>query len=179
MAREAESPLDDLPVLRSKELQKANVLWLDKYKPKRFIDLLSDERTNREVLLWLKRWDRFVFPDKKTNLDASNSASKPSGFKQKQQQQSFGGGNGNGFKSRFDSSNNNSNNEPTAEDEDPRPFQKIILICGPPGAGKTTLANIVARHAGYNPIEVNASDDRTAGVLKNKVALISSSSLGQ
>jgi chromosome transmission fidelity protein 18 len=43
------------------------------------------------------------------------------------------------------------------------------LICGPPGAGKTTLANIVARHAGYNPIEVNASDDRTSNVLRNKI----------
>lgn len=170
MAKEAESPLEDLSVLRRQEPQKANVLWLDKYKPKRFIDLLSDERTNREVLLWLKRWDRFVFPDKKTTLDASNSASKPSGFKQ--QNQSFDG-NGNGAKSRFD----NNGNESTMEDEDPRPFQKIILICGPPGAGKTTLANIVARHAGYNPIEVNASDDRTAGVLKNKVLLMLSSSL--
>lgn len=170
MAKEAESPLEDPSVLRSQEPQKANVLWLDKYKPKRFIDLLSDERTNREVLLWLKRWDRFVFPDKKTTLDASNSASKPLGFKQ--QKQSFDG-NGNGVKSRFD----NNGSESTIEDEDPRPFQKIILICGPPGAGKTTLANIVARHAGYNPIEVNASDDRTAGVLKNKVLLMLSSSL--
>ncbi|KAF4519015.1 hypothetical protein B566_EDAN009778 [Ephemera danica] len=40
-----------------------------------------------------------------------------------------------------------------------RPMQKIALLCGPPGLGKTTLAHIVAKHAGYNPVEVNASDD--------------------
>jgi chromosome transmission fidelity protein 18 len=140
------------------------VLWLDKYKPKRFIDLLSDERTNREVLSWIKKWDRYVFPDKKPAEGASFAQQdKPSGFKQ-----SFGGGGRSGnFPSKF--GGEHPGNGEGNEDDDPRPFQKIILICGPPGAGKTTLANIVARHAGYNPIEVNASDDRTAGVLKNKV----------
>jgi Holliday junction resolvasome RuvABC ATP-dependent DNA helicase subunit len=29
-----------------------------------------------------------------------------------------------------------------------RPMQKIALLCGPPGLGKTTLAHIVAKHAG-------------------------------
>ena len=28
---------------------KSNSLWVDKYAPRRFIDLISDERTNREV----------------------------------------------------------------------------------------------------------------------------------
>ncbi len=39
-------------------------LWLNKYRPKHFIDLLSDERTNREVLTWLKSWDACVFRNK-------------------------------------------------------------------------------------------------------------------
>ena len=35
--------------------------------------------------------------------------------------------------------------------------------------GKTTLAHIVARHAGYQPVEVNASDERSSGVLKDRI----------
>ncbi|EFC46180.1 DNA replication factor C protein [Naegleria gruberi] len=41
------------------------------------------------------------------------------------------------------------------------PEHKILLIAGPPGIGKTTLAHIAAKQAGYEPIEVNASDDRS------------------
>ncbi|RQM18917.1 hypothetical protein B5M09_009725 [Aphanomyces astaci] len=46
------------------EAVKESDLWLNKYSPRHFIDLLSDERTNREVLTWLKSWDPVVFPSK-------------------------------------------------------------------------------------------------------------------
>ncbi|DBA00834.1 TPA: hypothetical protein N0F65_008477 [Lagenidium giganteum] len=147
---------DDVPALEIPRPAAARtdrgVLWLDKYRPERFMDLLSDERTNREVLLWMKRWDSFVFPHKNSSVSTRQS---PTGTPTTKS---------GAFTSKLVT-------RPAAEQEteDPRPAEKIILICGPPGAGKTTLANIVARHAGYNPIEINASDDRTPGVLKNRI----------
>ncbi|CAF1271335.1 unnamed protein product [Rotaria sordida] len=50
-----------------------------------------------------------------------------------------------------------------------RPQQKIALLCGSPGAGKTTLAHVVARHAGYNVIEMNASDDRSIELFRTRL----------
>ena len=39
-------------------------LWVDKYAPKMFAQLLSPEKTNREVLKALKGWDNYVFQSK-------------------------------------------------------------------------------------------------------------------
>lgn len=36
-------------------------LWVERYKPKKYFDLLSDETTNRTLLYWLKMWDKVVF----------------------------------------------------------------------------------------------------------------------
>lgn len=47
--------------------------------------------------------------------------------------------------------------------------KQVIMLCGPPGLGKTTLAQVVARHAGYRVYEINASDDRTAPVLRKRM----------
>lgn len=35
-------------------------------------------------------------------------------------------------------------------------YFQVALLCGPPGLGKTTLAHIIAKHAGYNVVEMNA-----------------------
>jgi len=40
-------------------------LWVDKYTPRSFLELLGDEEINREVLKWLKCWDRCVFGETK------------------------------------------------------------------------------------------------------------------
>lgn len=39
----------------------AGKLWVEKYRPKSYFDLLSDESTNRSLLTWLKMWDKIVF----------------------------------------------------------------------------------------------------------------------
>ena len=35
-------------------------------------------------------------------------------------------------------------------------FAQVALLCGPPGLGKTTLGHVIAKHAGYNVVEMNA-----------------------
>ena len=109
------------------------------------MDLLSDDGTNRVLLLWLKLWDKLVYdrevpklPPKLENEDAPK------------------------FKSYLP--------EVIAElDEADKPKQKIALLHGPPGLGKTTLAHIVARHAGYKVVEMNASDDRSVDAFKKNL----------
>ena len=43
------------------------------------------------------------------------------------------------------------------------------MLHGAPGLGKTTLAHVIAVHAGYNVVEMNASDDRSLAAFKTKV----------
>jgi chromosome transmission fidelity protein 18 len=47
---------------------------------------------------------------------------------------------------------------------------QVILLCGPPGTGKTTLAHIAAKHCGYRVLEINASDDRSPQLLKDAIS---------
>ncbi|KAK4172922.1 putative chromosome transmission fidelity protein 18 [Triangularia setosa] len=54
------------------------------------------------------------------------------------------------------------------EDEE-RPHRKILMLHGPPGLGKTTLAHVCARQAGYDVLEINASDDRSKDVVKGRI----------
>ena len=42
-----------------------------------------------------------------------------------------------------------------------KPGAKPLLLCGPPGIGKTTIANIMSRQFGYDPVGLNASDVRS------------------
>jgi hypothetical protein len=37
------------------------VLWADKYKPRRFVDLIGRPYVHRKILSWIKAWDKCVF----------------------------------------------------------------------------------------------------------------------
>lgn len=129
-------------------------LWVDKYRPKGYFDLLSDESTNRSLLIWLKMWDKIVFNrefKQETKLnDAQRTAA--SNFNKKTGRFEVGG-------VRFRKTRQTDLKQ--EYDSYGRPMQKIAVLCGPPGLGKTTLAHTIARHAGYSVREINASDDRS------------------
>lgn len=51
--------IDDLYEQAMKKQRKR--LWTEKYASKRFLDLMSDDLSNRKCLNWLKSWDDVVF----------------------------------------------------------------------------------------------------------------------
>ncbi|POI26479.1 hypothetical protein CIB84_009771, partial [Bambusicola thoracicus] len=121
-------------------------LWVDKFAPRRYIELLSDDYTNRCLLKWLKLWDTVVFGKEKPVKKAKPVAEAHPPFRQHKEQQ-------NKWKTKAQLT------EEILEaelDQHKRPKYKVALLCGPPGLGKTTLAHVIARHAGYNVVEMNA-----------------------
>ncbi|XP_054012649.1 chromosome transmission fidelity protein 18 homolog [Hylaeus anthracinus] len=126
------------------ELVQNNVgeLWVDKYRPRSYLELLSDESVNRNLLHWIKLWDKVVF---NRNYVQSKKKKNYSTFKNK----------------RFMSEKFTTEKDIEEVDGKGFPIQRIVLLSGPPGLGKTTLAHLAAKHAGYNVVEINASDERS------------------
>lgn len=136
------------------KLDDQSKLWVDKHAPISFSDLLSDEKTNREVLRAIRQWDPFVFqkePPPRPQIFSNNDDKKAN-------------------QSNQNSSNEQDNSNTPIHDLRPDEQNRVILLSGAPGVGKTTLAHIVAHHAGYRPLEVNASDERSASILTERVA---------
>ncbi|TFL01376.1 hypothetical protein BDV98DRAFT_548919 [Pterulicium gracile] len=116
-------------------------LFTDTYRPQRFTDLLGNDRVCRDAMAWLKTWDRCVF-------GASKGKGKSMGKGEDGEEMDVFG---------------------TGGDEWGRPRDKVLMLSGPPGLGKTTLAHIIARHAGYEVLEINASDARSGSIIDDRI----------
>ncbi|XP_009863378.1 PREDICTED: chromosome transmission fidelity protein 18 homolog, partial [Apaloderma vittatum] len=62
-------------------------LWVDKFTPRRYMELLSDDYTNRCLLKWLKLWDTVVFGKEKAVKKAKPSAETHPPFRHAKEQQ--------------------------------------------------------------------------------------------
>ena len=162
----------------------ASKLWVDAHAPKLFTELLSPEQTNREVLHWLKAWDGIVFkraPPKPVTIDWKPKGDGGGRGGGGRGDGGRGGGRGGGrdggggyrggaeYKKEYKKKDAGAFNTHVPLDEEGRPVHKILLLSGAPGVGKTTLAHVAAKHAGYRVVEINASDDRNAETLKRRV----------
>ncbi|XP_006873987.1 PREDICTED: chromosome transmission fidelity protein 18 homolog [Chrysochloris asiatica] len=133
-------------------------LWVDEFAPRHYAELLSDDFTNRCLLKWLKLWDLVVFgreiPSRKPR--PSVEPARP--------------GKETAVSSKWKSHEQVLEEMLEAElDASQRPRQKVALLCGAPGLGKTTLAHVIARHAGYFVVEMNASDDRSPEAFRTRI----------
>jgi chromosome transmission fidelity protein 18 len=137
-------------------------LWVEKYTPLHFTQLLSDDGTNRTLLSWLKLWDKVVFGKSATTRAPKKTAQTKADNRLKNGRRPF--------PSKFEYQDPKTFSNPESLDTTGRPKLKIALLCGPPGLGKTTLAHVIARHAGYNVIELNASDDRSPEIFRQRIA---------
>ncbi|NXA58773.1 CTF18 protein, partial [Mohoua ochrocephala] len=156
----AESPdpsMDTDPA--AEEESASHCLWVDKFTPRRYMELLSDDYTNRCLLKWLKLWDTVVFgKDKALKKPKPSPAAHPPLGHPKE------------HPSKWKTKVQLTEEILEAElDQHKRPKYKVALLCGPPGLGKTTLAHVIARHAGYNAVEMNASDDRSPEVFRTRI----------
>lgn len=50
-----------------------------------------------------------------------------------------------------------------------RPLKKVLLVNGPPGTGKTSAAHVISKQAGFDILEINASDERGAAVVTDRI----------
>lgn len=106
-------------------------LWVEKYRPRAFTDLLTFDSEHLKVLQWATAWKRRIFGEEKVVPESKRSRVL--------------------------------HNDSLLDDK------SILLLHGPPGLGKTTLAHLMAKVGGFNPIEINASDERSGEAVINKV----------
>ena len=116
----------------------AKIDWISKYRAQQYTELLSDESTNRAILKWLKMWEPCVFKIKRKTKKKEEKMQETFGRKFKGKTK---------WKTREEHLEDKAQEESEA-DELNRPKYKVLMLAGPPGLGKTTLAHVAAMHSG-------------------------------
>ena len=113
-AQPAQPPRDgagaDAPVQQRKRgKKKRRKLWVDKYSPRSYLHLLSEEGINRETAQWLMTWRRCVEAADESSREPSHHGAMAVTAPHRRRKAA------------------------------PPPEQKLLLLCGPPGACRSLV----------------------------------------
>ncbi|KAH3673255.1 hypothetical protein WICPIJ_009874 [Wickerhamomyces pijperi] len=163
--------------------KQTETLWVEKWRPRKYMDFIGNEQTNRKIIHWFKQWDRVVFEKNFKPITESSE-------KLPQQQQSSSSSSSKSFSRYYQDPFGRPERKPITESSEKRPQQqsssskpfsryyqdpfgrperKVLLISGAPGLGKTTISHIIAKMCGYEVMEINASDERSGQKVRDKV----------
>lgn len=124
-------------------------LWAEKYEPTSYNQLITDELTCRNAMTWMKSWDPLVFrkEKKRSALGIFNVTQE--------------GGVPVPLKMTYP--------KVVSEAELDYKHQRILVIAGDTGIGKTSLAKVIARQAGYNPEIIHACQELSTQKLNERI----------
>ncbi|PHJ25090.1 aaa family protein, partial [Cystoisospora suis] len=128
--------------------------WTEKYRARKVADLLTSASTNTSVFTWLRQWQLRLIR-KEENSKKLQKAERAG--------MSLEGYRGPQAKAKDEDQSKNTKSTAVTEVEDMLP--RLLLVGGPPGVGKTTLAHVAARHFGFDVVEINGSDERSRSTL--------------